>query len=456
MTRKIRLLVVDDEPDLVDIEREILEDCGYDVTTATSGEEARQLIAEYFFDLLILDERMKGMSGSQLLSESKERYPDIGAIFITGHADVEMAVQALYLGVLDFLQKPVANDVLVAAVVRALNLSQLARENRFLRYHTQARSTFADIIGEGEAMTEALGVVKQVIPTSVAVLLQGESGTGKELVSRAIHFHGPRKNKPFIPVNVAAIPPTLVESALFGHKKGAFTDARENKQGFFEASGGGTIFLDEIGDLSPEVQVKLLRVLQEKKIVRVGDVTEIPVDVRVISATNKNLKTEVEAGRFRKDLYYRLAVVTINLPPLRDRGEDIALLAVHLVEKNRKELGKHIIRIMPEAIEKLKYYSWPGNVRELDNVIQRAIILATGDTITPELLWLESDSSSTSSFSSIFDLPFKEAQLQFEMKYFSELLAKTAKNKTKAASLAGISRAVLYEHLEKTSLLDSK
>jgi two-component system response regulator HydG len=456
MTRKIRLLVVDDEPDAVDIVREILKDCGYEVCTATSGKEARKLIEENFFDLLLLDERMKDTTGSKLLTESRERYPDIGAIFITAYGDLETAVRALHLGALDFLKKPVERDKLIAAVRQALDRSLLTRESRFMRHDVQSKATFKDIIGESPALKETLNLVKQVIPTSAAVLLQGESGTGKELVAQAIHSHGPRSGRRFIPVNSGAIPQSLIESTLFGHKKGAFTDAKENKQGYFEAADGGTIFLDEIGELTPDVQVRLLRVLQEKAIVRVGDVAEIPVDVRIIAATHKNLRAEVEAGRFRDDLFYRLSVITINMPPLRSRGEDIELLAIHLLDKHRKALGKQIERITPEALEKLRRYSWPGNVRELENVIQRAIILATGDAITPEFLLLDSDTSSAGALSDMLGLPFKEAQLRFEKLYFSNLLKRTAGNKTKAAELAGQHRTVLYGHLEKVGLLNSK
>jgi transcriptional regulator with PAS, ATPase and Fis domain len=286
--------------------------------------------------------------------------------------------------------------------------------------------------------------------------LQGESGTGKELVARAIHSNGSRNGKPFIPINLAAVSPLLVESALFGHRKGAFTDAKETRLGCFETARGGTVFLDEIGELTQEVQVKLLRVLQEKAIVRVGEVVEIPVDVRIVSATNKNLRAEVEAGRFRKDLFYRLAVMTIDLPPLRSRDEDISLLAAYLLEKNKTELGKPIKRITPDALEQLRRYSWPGNVRELDNVIQRAIILATGDTITPELLLLESGRSPAGSLPDMSDLSLKDAQLRFEKKYFSDLLHRAGGNKTRAATLADINRTALYNHLEKVGPLDTK
>lgn len=451
MTRKIRLLVVDDDPDAVDIARETLEDCGHEVMTATSGKEARKLIEEKFFDLLILDERMEDTTGSSLFAESKERYPDIGAIFITGYGDLETAVRALHLGALDFLQKPVSREKLIAAVSRALDQSQLARESRLLRYDTQTKATFTDIIGESPALKEALDLVKRIIPNDANVLLQGESGTGKDLIARAIHDNGPRRDKPFTPVNASAIPKELLEPILFGHKKGAFTGAIENRQGFFEAARGGTIFLDEIGELGPDVQSKLLRVIQENAIVRVGDVVEIPVDARIIAATNRNLKQAIEEGRFRQDLFYRLAVMVIDLPPLRSRGEDIALLAIHLLEKNRKKLGRQILRITPDAIEKLRRYSWPGNVRELDNVIQRSIILATGDTITPELLLLESGAAADSP-PDTSDLPFKDAQLQFEKKYFSNLLRRAGGNKSKAADLADLNRTALYNHLEKVGL----
>jgi transcriptional regulator with PAS, ATPase and Fis domain len=268
-------------------------------------------------------------------------------------------------------------------------------------------------------------------------------------MARAIHFEGPRREKPFVAVNAAAVSEALMESALFGHRKGAFTGATEDRQGYFEASKGGTIFLDEIGEMTFELQARLLRVLQQRSIIRVGDTKEIAVDIRVIAATNRDLAVEVREGRFREDLFYRLNVVTITVPPLRTRGSDIAPLAVHLLERRRREIGKAIKSITPEALEQLRSYSWPGNVRELDNVIQRAIILAEGETITPDLLLLPGNDRNADSFPDVSNLQFREAERRFETAYFTDLLAKAQGSKTKAAQLAGLDRTSLHAHLKR-------
>ncbi|MGA2269626.1 MAG: sigma-54 dependent transcriptional regulator [Bryobacteraceae bacterium] len=453
--RKIRLLVVDDDPDAVEIEREILEDQGYQVAMATSGERARELLEEQFFDLLLLDERMAGIAGTELLAESRRRYPGIGAIFITGYGDLRCAVRALRAGALDLLQKPVDRTTLLAAVRRALDESQVVREGRYYRHEAQTQASFSEVIGSSKALQDTLQMVKLVTATDAVVLLLGESGTGKDLVARAIHGQGPRKHRPFIAVNASAVSPSLIESTLFGHKRGAFTDAKENRIGYFEAASGGTIFLDEVGEMSPEVQVRLLRVLEQKTIMRVGDTVEIPVDVRVIAATNRDLQREMGAGRFRADLFYRISMMPIELPPLRERKEDIVALAAHFVEKYSRELRKPITRIAPDTLRKLEAYCWPGNVRELSNVIQRAIILSAGDSITPDLIPLK-EPSSGDTFPDLSRMPFKEAQLRFEQKYFTDLLLNAQGNKSRAAELAGIDRTVLYEHLKKLNLFDAR
>lgn len=447
MTRRIRLLVVDDQSDVVDLYREILEGHGYQVTTATSANEARSAVMNQFFDLLLLDERMPRMSGTEFLGECRRRYPGIGGIFITGHADLNSAVRAFRAGAIDLLQKPVRKEELLAAVERALTESQIVREQRYSRHTADTRTTFAEIIGDSEPLRQVLKQVRQVIPTNVPVLLQGESGTGKELLARALHFEGPRKDKPFIAVNAAAMPHDLMESMLFGHKKGAFTGATDDRKGYFEAAQGGTIFLDEIGEMTAEAQVRLLRVLQEKTIIRLGETRETQIDVRIIAATNRNLAAEVEAKQFRRDLLYRLNVMTLTLPSLRSRRDDIPALAAHLMAHHQVEVGKFIKAISPEAMEKLRHYEWPGNIRELQNVIQRAIILAESDTIRPDDVLLEVNRDQASiDFSR---LTFREAQTAFELHYFEELLVRANGNKTKAAELAGLDRTVLYQHLRK-------
>jgi DNA-binding NtrC family response regulator len=446
--RKITLLVLDDDRDVVDIYREILEQEGYEVTTATSGDEARRATRARFYDLLVLDERIPGISGTAFLAECRARFPGIGAIFVTAHASVEWAIRAVRAGASDLLLKPVTREMLVAAVQRALAESQLTREQRHRQHDARHHASFAEIIGDSDALRAVLKIVRQVLPTAVPVLLQGESGTGKELVARAIHLQGPRSAGPFVAVNAAAIPGELLASALFGHRKGAFTGAIENRKGFFEAAAGGTIFLDEIGETSPEVQVRLLRVLQEWKITRVGETDEVPIDVRVIAASNRDLQAQVQSGAFRRDLFYRLNVVAIEIPPLRARQADIEPLAIYLLGLHQERIGKTIRSITPEALEKLRGYPWPGNVRELENVIQRAIILTEGDVITPDVLLLQNPSRDDS-WSTIAKLPFRKAKAAFEERYFTDLLERAHGNKTRAAELAEIDRTVLHTHLKR-------
>jgi DNA-binding NtrC family response regulator len=446
--RNISLLVLDDDRDVVDIYREILEQEGYEVTTATTGDEARRATRARFYDLLVLDERI---SGTAFLTECRARFPGLGAIFVTAHASVEWAIRAVRAGASDLLLKPVSREMLVSAVRRALAESQLTREQRHRQHDARHHASFAEIIGDSDALRAVLKVVRQVLPTTVPVLLQGESGTGKELVARAIHQQGPRSTMPFVAVNAAAIPSELLESALFGHRKGAFTGAIESRKGFFEAASGGTIFLDEIGETTPDVQVRLLRVLQERRITRVGETEEVPVDVRVIAATNRDLEAQVHAGAFRRDLFYRLNVVAIEMPPLRARPADIEPLAIHLLNLHQERIGKPIRAMTPEALEKLRAYAWPGNVRELENVIQRAIILAEGDVITPDVLLLQKPSRDDS-WSAISTLPFRKAQAAFEEQYFRDLLERAHGNKTKAAELAEIDRTVLHAHLRRIAL----
>jgi len=464
--RKPRLLVVDDDSRWLAIEREILEDCGYEVFIARSAEQAQPLIDEHFFDLLILDQRMGEISGTQFLAACRQRDPGIGAIFMTGFHDEEVAVDALRLGALNFLHKPVNREEFIKVIRRALDESQIAREARLYRHTVDPGRGFAEIVGQSAALETVLSLVKQAIPTDVTVLIQGESGTGKELVAHAIHYGGHRKDGPFVPLNAGAIPSELVESALFGHKKGSFTGALYDRKGCFEEARGGTVFLDEIGEMPEAAQIRLLRVLQEKKVTRIGENFQRPVDARVIAASYRNLRAEVEARRFRDDLFFRLAVIPITLPPLRDRIEDIPALTMHLIARSRQETKKQITGIDTEAIVKLKNYSWPGNVRELENVLKLAMVRAEGDIITHDLISLPTPASriTESKLPQQVDNPpsqtpqssglgFKEAQLAFRRQYFSELLKQAGGNKTKAAELAGLNRTQLYQHLRSARLL---
>jgi DNA-binding NtrC family response regulator len=446
--RKPSLLVVDDVEDAVKVQREFLEEAGYEVFSATTVREAHEILSIRFVDLLMLDERLGRDSGTRLLEEVRRGDPGIAGILVTGHADVESAVRAMRAGMLDLLQKPIDRRTMLDAVARALGESELTRAARFRRWEALHRSGFGEIVGESPELQKVLSVVRQVIPTDVPVLIQGESGTGKELVARALHEQGRRRDRPFIAFNAAAIPATLMESTLFGAKRGAYTDAKADQRGLFEAADGGTLFLDEIGDTTPEVQVRLLRALQEKIIHRVGDVKPIPVDVRVVAATNRDLRNADSAHPFRSDLYFRLAVMPITMPPLRNRAGDIPILTRHLLEKHAREMGRSVKRFSSEALAKLSGYRWPGNVRELDNVIQRAVILADGEIIGPSAVILESEQAG-SSFEDFSNLPFREAQHRFEERYFTELLRRTNDNKSKAAELAGLDRSSLHAHLRK-------
>jgi DNA-binding NtrC family response regulator len=446
--RTIRLLLVDDEPDVVNAYSEVLAERGYETAVATSAAEAREIAARGFFDLLVLDERMPGMNGTEFFIECRRLYPGIGAIFITGNATVDSAVRALRAGALDLLQKPVEKEALVSSVECALAESQLTREHRYFRYGSYNEARFSEIISRSGAMKSVLDIVRKLIPTQVPVLIQGESGTGKELLARALHYEGPRRSAPFVTVNSGAIPATLVESLLFGHRKGAFTNATEGQKGFFEAARGGTIFLDEIGEMTAETQIRLLRVLEQKTITRVGETAEIPVDARIVAATNRNLSKEVAAGKFREDLYHRLNVFRVEVPPLRERRDDIEPLALHLLHRHRREIGKSVRSLSPAALKKLLAYSWPGNVRELSNVLQRSIILAETEIITPDLVMLDSPATTATVQSELFDRPWEIAKQAFAKEYFELLLERSGGNLSEAARFADVDRTVVYKHLK--------
>jgi DNA-binding NtrC family response regulator len=449
--RKPALLVLDDDPDAVDAVRDILERSGYEVLGFSSVNEARSHLESEFVDLLLLDERMGRHSGTQFLSQCRSNYPGLGGILISGYVDKERAIAALRAGAIDVLEKPVDKEQLLSTVSTALSSSELIREARFERWRAARSPGEPDIIGQSDALQKLLGYLPQLAATTAPVLIQGESGTGKELIARAIHARSPRRLRPFIAVNAGGLAPTLLESTLFGSKKGSYTDSRSDQAGYFEAASGGTLFLDEIGETLPELQVRLLRVLQEKTVTRVGDTQPRPVDARIVAATNRDLRREVEAGRFRQDLYYRLAVFPLTLPPLRERKSDIPALARHLLAKHIRELGRSIRGFSETAVDKLAAYPWPGNIRELDNVIQRAAILADGLEIGPESLWLDNPADSAG-VETWLEQPFREAELGFERRYFLRLMDRARDNKTKAAELAEIDRKTLYDHLRKTRI----
>ena len=377
------ILIVDDEPNYQIVLSEILKDEGYEVFTANSGLAGLPIVYSTDLDLVLSDMKMPGMDGIAFLEKIKEYNKELPVILITAYAEVEKAVEAMRLGAFTYLAKPFSNQQLLAGVRKAIEHYGLIREIRRLRDEATPRSGFGGMIGKSPSMRAVYQLIEKVAPTPSSVLITGESGTGKELVARAIHNHSPRRDAPFISVNCAALSEHLLESELFGHEKGAFTDAVVMRKGRFELADTGTLFLDEVGEMPPQLQAKLLRVLQDKSFERVGGNATLQVDVRILAATNKELKDEVDKGHFREDLYYRLNVIHIHLAPLRERVDDIPALVSHVIEKNSRSLGRPL-DISPEALRLLISLPWEGNVRELENTIERAAILCNSDRIEPE------------------------------------------------------------------------
>jgi two-component system NtrC family response regulator len=377
------ILIVDDEKNYTLILAAILEDEGFETLTANSGQEALAILSESDVDLVLTDMKMPSMDGIELLERIKKEDADLPVIMMTAHGTVEKAVEAMQKGAYNYILKPFDNERLVLYASKAVSMYRVVKENRQLRSAVADRYSFHNIIGKSKAMQDVFETIRKVAPAAATVLIEGASGTGKELVANALHVNSARKDKPFVAVNCSALAETLLESELFGHEKGAFTGAVSMKKGRFEIADGGTLFLDEVGELSSGLQVKLLRVLQERVIERVGGVKPIPVNIRLVAATNKSLKAEVAKGNYREDLFYRLNVVSITLPPLRERLEDIRPLVLHFIAKysGERSTGLPVTRIHRD-VERLFYeYDWPGNVRELENVIERAVVLSPEETI---------------------------------------------------------------------------
>ncbi len=380
------VLIVDDEAAIRESLQTLLEFEGYSVEVASDGTEGLTRIAEHPFDLVLLDFAMPERNGVEVLRELRERDAELPVIMITAYGTVENAVNAMQAGATNFIQKPWDNEKLLADVRTAVARRRAEEEVVQLKRALKQRYNFENIIGKSEPMLRIFDLVSQVAPSRSTVLLQGESGTGKELIAKAVHLNSPRKDRAFVPVNTGSVPADLLESTLFGHVKGAFTSAIASKKGLFEVADRGTLFLDEIGTMGLETQAKILRVLQDRKFMHLGGVSELQVDVRIIAATNVNLAEQVKEGKFREDLFYRLNVIAIDLPPLRQRKNDIPLLAEHFIVKFAQENDRMPLRLTPEALRPLMDYDWPGNVRELENVIERAVVLATGPNLTLELL----------------------------------------------------------------------
>jgi two-component system NtrC family response regulator len=375
------ILIVDDEKNYLTILSALLEDEGFEVLTAPGGFEALEVHKSSDLDLILTDMKMPKMDGIELLENIKEKDPDLPVIMMTAHGTVDKAVEAMQKGAYTYVLKPFDNERLIIYVKKAISMYQVVKENRRLRNAVESQYRFGNLIGKSKKMRDIFDTIQKVAPSGATVLIEGESGTGKELVARSIHFNSPRREKPFVAVNCSALAENLLESELFGHEKGAFTGAVATKKGRFELADGGTLFLDEIGELSPNLQVKLLRVLQEKVFERVGGVRTISVDIRILAATNKDLQQEMQDGRFREDLYYRLNVVHIVLPPLKARKEDIHLLVNHFIKKYASERRSAApVTGVDQEVDRLFYdYNWPGNIRELENVIERVMILCPGE-----------------------------------------------------------------------------
>jgi len=442
-----KILVVDDDADMRGLLSDVLESDGYRVGTAESGEKALQALAEEQYDLVLTDLRMKGMLGTALLSEIKHRYPDTGVILMTAFGTVETAIEAMKGGAMDYLIKPVKTEDVLRTAGRAAREVQLRREVTHLRREVYKEYSFHQILGKSRPMQEVFELIRRVADSPSNLLITGESGTGKELVAKAIHYNSDRRDRPFVAVNSAAIPEQLLESELFGHMRGAFTDAKADRPGLFEEAQKGTLFLDEISELPLMLQAKLLRAIQEREIRRVGSTKSIPVDVRIIAATNLNLADEVKAKHFREDLYYRLNVIEIRLPPLRDRRDDIPLLVETFLHKCAKANRKPLQGVSESSLALLIDYSWPGNVRELENIIERAVTLARGEKIMPEDL-PATVQGSRGDRRVLDDAAERTLPLQeVEWEYIKKILEKTGGNKYQAAQALGIDRKTLYRKL---------
>ncbi len=446
-----RILIVEDEDKLRRVIQLHLESAGFEVDGAPTAEQALPLAT--IVDLVITDLRLPGMDGLQLIQQLQARGIQAAVIVMTAHGSVETAVDAMKLGAADFLQKPFSLDHLTTIVEKVLAIQSLRNENQRLRQEMDQRYQFDNIIGRSAAMREIFHTVERVAPTRATVLLAGESGVGKDLIARAIHQHSPRKNHAFVKINCTALPENLMESELFGYEKGAFTGAAASKPGKFEQADGGTAFLDEIGDVPGNIQVKLLRVLQDRQFERLGSNLTRHVDVRVIAATNVDLRAALEQGRFREDLYYRLNVVPISIPPLRDRKEDIPFLAMHFVRTLSKELGSVANDISPAAMDRLIAHPWPGNVRELENTIERSLVLASGEILQPADIRIEAPRSMPSMGSQDTPLlPEGETLEHWEQMMIREALRRANGNKSQAARMLGLTRNALRYRLSQMGM----
>jgi len=450
MNEKANILIIDDEEAIRDSFSQVLKREGYGVKAAKDGREGLKFFKEEFFHVVLLDLKLPGLDGMRILSKIKEENPETPVIIITGFATIESAVEAMKRGALNYLAKPCSPGELRHIVKKALESRKVYFENIYFREELEKKGEFDMVIGKSKAIEKVLDIVRRVSPSESTVLITGESGTGKELLAREIHNHSPRKNAPFVVVDCGALVETLFESELFGHVKGSFTGAYETKHGRFEVANGGTIFLDEISNIGLNIQAKLLRVIQEREVTRIGSTKPIKVDVRILVATSENLADLVRKEKFREDLFYRLNVVPIHLPLLRERKKDIPFLVDHFLQKYNKRARKSINSISPAVKKALTDYDWPGNIRELENTVERAIVLSKGDEIELEDLVYHGISASAS----LFHPAGEKYKLldEIEMEYIKTVLQAQHGNKSKTARILGIDRKTLLTKVKKYTI----
>jgi two-component system response regulator PilR (NtrC family) len=455
------ILIVDDELSMRELLEYMLKREGYRVDCAENGRKAAALVAQNRYDLLLCDIRLGDISGLDVLRACKKHQPGTVVIMISAYASTEVAVEAMNEGAYDYVPKPFNKDELMETVAKALKLRTIEQEKELLEGELKRSMNFGMIVGNSPAMQHIYKMIQQVSKTKTNILITGESGTGKELIARAIHMESERRDRPFVAINCGGIPETLMESELFGHKKGAFTGANQDKPGLFQEAHRGTIFLDEIGELSLAIQVKLLRAVQEKTIRPVGGVEDLPVDIRIISATNKNLEKEVIAGKFREDLFYRLNVIEIKVPPLRERKADLRALVQHFLEKYAREMGKEISKLSSYALDLLQKYDFPGNIRELENLLERSVALSTTNIILPDSLalsvhkrrWIEGVKDRRFDLDEVSKGVALDSILEeIEAAYLKKALDCSNGNKNRAAELLGVSFRSLRYRLEKLNL----
>jgi two-component system NtrC family response regulator len=456
MTEQTHILVLDDEQNYLLLLDALLADEGYSITTLQDPELALEYLDQSEVDVVITDMKMPKVSGQEVLEHVKKHYPHVPVLIMTAYGSINGAVEAMKCGAFDYISKPFSNDELLLSVSKAAQMSQTERQNRELRRSLEERYGLHNIIGRSKPMRQVLEMVDRVAPSNSSVLITGESGTGKELVAQALHFASPRKNGPFVSVNCMALNPGVLESELFGHEKGSFTGAVVKRRGRFEAAHKGTLFLDEVGELSLDFQIKLLRFIQERTFERVGGTNPVQVDIRLVVATNKDIKEAVDRGEFREDLYYRLNVVNIHIPPLRERVEDIPLLAEHFLKKFSRENDKQLKGFTSEAMQALTAYSWPGNVRQLENVVERCVVLALGEYLElddlPSELRNEADQFKSAADMLPSEIDLGDTLEKIEAALIRKALVRSNFVQVKAADMLGISKSLLQYKLKKYNI----